>query len=378
MRVPFVDLGAQHKALREDILRAWVDVLDSTRFIASREVAAFEYSFASAHGVDHCAAVGTGTDALFMILLALGVGPGDAVVVPANTFIATAEAVSLTGAAPYLVDCDPVTRNIDVEAAGEAMKAPHVRGAIAVHLYGQPADMNPLTSQAANLGGWVIEDAAQAHLARYRGDSIGGLGRAAAFSFYPSKNLGAPGEGGAVLTNDPTLADTVRAIRDHGQRDKHRSHRMGYNGRMHELVGATLNVKLPHLAGWTENRRSVAERYRALLEGHEHVTIPDDPAWAESVYHLYVVHVPHRDRVMKLMIDAGIGVGLHYPTPIHLQEAYRHLGHTKGDFPHAESSASSLLSLPMFPELTTEAIEYVAENLMASVNRAVDEATTHA
>lgn len=369
MNVPFLDLGAQHQPLREEILAAWAEVLDATRFVGSTQLASFEQAFADAHDAAHCVGVSSGTDALYIALRALDVGHGDRVVVPTNTFIATAEAVSMTGAVPLLVDCDPSTRNIDVDQAAQALTAPNVVGVIGVHLYGQPADMDALVS-ATSADQWVMEDAAQSHLARYKDRMVGTLGDVSAFSFYPGKNLGAPGEAGAILTNDDRLALSMRALRDHGQVEKYRSDTVGLNGRMSELLGSTLGVKLPYLHGWTEQRRQVANRYRELLAGHETIILPVDAEWAYSVYHLFVVHVPKRDRVLDLMQLAGIGVGMHYPLPIHLQTAYASLGHRPGDFPVAEASAQSLLSLPMYAELTDDQIKYVADQLVAAVDRA--------
>lgn len=374
MKVPFIDLAVQHEPLHPQILEAWAEILKSTRFVAGRDVARFEREFASAHDAEHGVAVSSGTAALELALRGLGVGPGDEVVVPANTFIATAEAVSLTGAIPRLVDCDPETRTINVEAAIEALTEPRVRGAVPVHLYGHPADMDPLVAAAARHGRFVLEDAAQAHLAQYRGQPVGGVGTASAFSFYPSKNLGAPGEGGAILTNDTGLAETVRALRDHGQASKYHSDLVGTNARMHELVASTLSIKLPHLSEWNEQRRDIAHSYAERLRGNEHIDIPNEAEWANHVYHLYVVHVPHRDRVRELMEDTGIGVGLHYPVPVHLQPAYADLGHAVGDFPVSEASAHSLLSLPMYPEMAGAAIEYVSASLIGAVERALDEA----
>lgn len=373
MNVPFLDLGAQHRPLRNEVLAAWEEVYDSTRFVGSRQVKAFESSFAEAHDTAHCVAVSSGTDALYLGLLGLGVGPGDEVVVPANTFIATAEAVSHTGANPRFVDCDPATKNIDVGQAIAVLEDPKVKGVIGVHLYGQPCDLDPLLEAADRRHCWVMEDAAQAHFARYKDRSVGSIGRLAGFSFYPGKNLGAPGEGGAILTNDSGLAEAMVELRDHGQTEKYHSSRIGFNSRMHEIVGATLNVKLPHLARWTEQRRAVADRYRQLLSDGDGIQLPVDAEWAYSVYHLFVVHVPSRDRVMELMQAAGVGVGLHYPVPVHLQQAYAYMGHSMGDFPMAEESASSLLSLPMYAELTDEQIVYVAETLRSVVERATDE-----
>ncbi len=373
MNVPFLDLGAHHQPLREQIFAAWSEIYDATRFVGSREVRAFEEAFAAAHDVGHCVAVSTGTDSLHLALRALGVGPGDQVVVPANTFIATAEAVSHTGATPRFVDCDPATKNIDVEAAAVALADPAVKGVIGVHLYGQPCDVDPLRKASEARGKFVMEDAAQAHLARYKGRPVGGLGDVAGFSFYPGKNLGAPGEGGAILTDDPDIAAVLSELRDHGQSRKYHSARIGFNSRMHEMVGAALNIKLPHLEAWTAARRAVADRYRELLAEADDVELPVDAEWAHSVYHLFVVHVPNRDRVMELMQESGIGVGLHYPVPIHLQAAYAWMGHRPGDFPVAERSAQTLLSLPMFAELTDDQIRYVADTLKAAVAEAAGE-----
>lgn len=366
MNVPFLDLGAQHQPIREEILAGWAEVLDATRFVGSIHVAAFEQEFAKAHEAKHCVAVSSGTDALYIALRALDVGPGDRVVLPTNTFIATAEAVSMTGASPLLVDCDPVTRNIDVEQATVAMRQPGVCGVIGVHLYGQPADMDPLLAAVSD-DQWVMEDAAQAHLAEYKGRKVGTLSNASAFSFYPGKNLGGPGEAGAIVTNDDELARASRVLRDHGQTQKYHSETVGLNGRMSELVGSTLGIKLPLLAGWTAQRRRVADRYRALLSKEPLITLPTEPEWARSVYHLFVVHVPSRDQVLQKLTEAGIGAGLHYPTPIHLQQAYAFLGHGPGDFPIAEHSADTLLSLPMYAELTDDQLEFVAGTLIAAV-----------
>lgn len=366
MKVPFVDLAAQHGPLREEILAGWSEVLDATRFVGSKDVELFEHAFAQAHNANHCVGVNSGTDALYIAMRALGLGTGDRVVLPTNTFIATAEAVSMTGAVPLLVDCHRETKNIDVEQAAEAMRQPHVRGIIGVHLYGQPADMDPILAAVSD-DQWVMEDAAQAHLAEYKGRKVGTLSNAAAFSFYPGKNLGGPGEAGAIVTNDDELARAARVLRDHGQTQKYHSETIGLNGRMSELVGSTLGIKLPLLAGWTAQRRRVADRYRDLLSKEPLITLPAEPEWARSVYHLFVVHVPFRNQVLQKLTEAGIGAGLHYPTPIHLQQAYAFLGHGPGDFPVAEQSADTLLSLPMYAELTDDQLEFVAGTLMATV-----------
>jgi len=368
VQVPFLDLVAQNRDLRDEILEVWARILDTARYVSGAEVAAFEEEFAEVCGTAHCVAVSSGTDALMLGLRVLGAGPGDRVVLPANTFIATAEAVSNVGAEPLLVDCDPVTRNVDVAAATRALSEPGVVGLIPVHLYGQPADMDPLLTAAEAAGAWVMEDAAQAHLARYKERPAGSLGRIAAFSFYPGKNLGAPGEGGAVTTNDSAAADLLRMLRDHGQSAKYQSRVIGYNSRMMELAAAVLRIKLRHLPAWVEGRRRVAAGYIEGLSDIEGVEAPFEPEWAWSVYHLFVVHTAARDRVKAQLEEAGIGVGLHYPIPIHLQEAYRHLGHSPGDFPNAEANASNGVSLPMFPEMTEDQVDYVCRQLAAAVS----------
>lgn len=366
MNVPFLDLALQHQALRDEILAAWTRILDSTSFVSGREVQAFEEEFAALHGVRHCVAVSSGTDALVLALRAAGIGPGDRVALPANTFIATAEAVSCVGAEPHLVDCDDATANISVAQAENAL-ASGVRAVMPVHLYGQPADVDPLLASASAAGAVVVEDAAQAHLATYRGRSAGALGAAAGFSFYPGKNLGATGEGGAVTTDDAGLADHLRMLRDHGQSAKYHSDVVGYNARMSELIAAALRIKLRHLPAWTAARRDVAARYRELLADVPGVRLQHQPEWSVSSYHLFVARVPRRDEVRTQLEAAGIATGLHYPVPVHLQKAYAWLGHGRGDFPAAESWADHGISLPMFPELTEEQVRRVAAALVQAV-----------
>jgi dTDP-4-amino-4,6-dideoxygalactose transaminase len=364
--VPFLDLAPQHRELRDEILAAWSRILDSTAFVSGAEVQAFEEEFAERHGTSHCVAVSSGTDALVLALRAAGIGPGDRVVLPANTFIATAEAVSCVGAVPHLVDCDDATANIDVQQAEQAVAA-GVRAIMPVHLYGQPADVAPLLAAAATTSAVVVEDAAQAHLATYRGRSAGSLGAAAGFSFYPGKNLGAPGEGGAVTTNDGGLAEQLRMLRDHGQSAKYRSDVVGYNARMGELVAAALRIKLRHLGDWTASRRDIAARYQELLRGVPGVRLQHQPEWTSSSYHLFVVRVPRRDEVRARLEAAGIATGLHYPVPVHLQKAYATLGHRRGDFPASESWADDGISLPMFPELSDDQVQRVATALAQAV-----------
>ena len=364
--VPLFALGKQHAELHREILEAWSRVLRLGAFVNGPEVAAFEEEFAAACEVRSCVAVSSGTDALVLALRALGTCRGERVIVPANTFVATAEAVSLTGGVPVLVDCDPVTRTLSVEAVERELRARGAVGIIAVHLYGHPADMDALAAVASGHGAWIVEDAAQAHLARYRGRRVGGLGRLGCFSFYPSKNLGATGEGGALTTDDEELAATLRALRDHGQREKNHHELVGCNARLPEVVGAALRIKLCHLERWTTERRRAAARYASALDGAERVRLPRTAPWADPVWHVYPVEVENRDTVRRRLRELGIGTGVHYPTPIHLQPAYAHLGLGVGAFPEAERSAARVLSLPMYPELSDAQVDRVADRLRAA------------
>jgi dTDP-3-amino-3,4,6-trideoxy-alpha-D-glucose transaminase len=364
--VGLLDLPAQHAPLHDEILAAWSRILRAAAFVSGPEVEAFEREFADACEVAECVAVSTGTDALVLALRALGVGPGDRVIVPANTFFATAEAVSLAGAEPALVDCDPLTRTISVEAVEHELRARGAAGVIAVHLYGHPADVDALTAVAGARGAWVMEDAAQAHLARCRGARVGGLGRIACFSFYPSKNLGATGEAGAVTTDDPALADAVRALRHHGQREANRHDVLGCNARLGDLAAAALRIKLRHLETWTRERRRVAARYAEALAGADGVRLPHTAPWAEPAWHLYAIEVEDREAVRSRLRDMGVATGVHYPTPIHRQPAYTHLGLGPGALPWAERSAARVLSLPMHPDLTDAQVDRVAEAVLAA------------
>ena len=362
--VPLIALAEQHAPLEREILAAWSRILRAGAFVNGPEVAAFEEEFAAACEVRSCVAVSTGTDALVLALRALDTRRGERVIVPANTFVATAEAVCLAGAVPVLVDCDPLTRTLSVEGVERELRAGGAAGILAVHLYGHPADMDALAAVAAEHGAWIVEDAAQAHLARYRRSRVGGLGRIGCFSFYPSKNLGAPGEGGALTTDDEELAAAVRALRNHGQRLQHHHEVVGCNARLPELAAAALRIKLRHLERWTAARRRVAARYTTAFDGAESIRLPYTAPWADPVWHLYPVEVAHRDAVRERLHEVGIGTGVHYPTPIHLQPAYAHLGHGIGAFPEAESSANRVLSLPMYPELSDAQVDRVAEALL--------------
>ena len=350
MSVPFLDLGAAYLELKDDLDAAYHRVMDSGWFILGKEVEAFEREFAAYCEAAHCVGVGNGLEALHLILRAYGIGPGDEVIVPANTYIATWLAVSYAGATPIPVEPDARTYNLD-PALIEAAITPATRAILPVHLYGQPADMDPIKALASRYGLKVIEDAAQAHGARYHGRRVGGLGDAAGFSFYPGKNLGALGDGGAVVTNDADLAERVRVLRNYGSRVKYHNEVKGFNSRLDELQAALLRVKLPVLDAWNERRRAAAARYLDGLAGSE-LGLPYVPKWAEPVWHLFVVRHPQRDALQQRLQQAGIGTMIHYPIPPHLQPAYAELGYSAGAFPISEAIHREVLSLPMGPQLT--------------------------
>jgi dTDP-4-amino-4,6-dideoxygalactose transaminase len=363
MTVPFVDLKAQYRAIKAEVDEAIQRVLDTSAFVLGREVEAFERAFAEYVGARECVGVGNGTAAIQLALTACGVGPGDEVIVPANTFFATAEAVSTAGAVPVFVDADPDSYTIDVNKI-EAAVTERTRAVLPVHLYGQPADLDPVFEIAARHNLSVIEDAAQAHGALYRGRRVGALGRVGCFSFYPGKNLGAYGEGGAVVTDDSEVARRVRLLRDHGSERKYRHEIVGYNSRLEGIQGAVLAVKLAHLDRWNELRRAHAARYAELLDGLDRagtLALPRESEYARHVYHLFVVQTDARDRLQTHLSAAGVQTGIHYPVPVHLQPAYAALGHRPGDFPEAEAQSRRVLSLPMFAELTGEQIARVVE-----------------
>lgn len=363
MTVPFVDLQAQYRSIKSEVDAAIQRVLDTSAFILGREVEAFERAFAEYVGAEFCVGVSNGTAAIQLALTACGVGAGDEVIVPANTFFATAEAVSTANATPVFVDCDADSCNIDASKI-EAAVTPRTRAVLPVHLYGQPADLDAVFEVAERHNLIVVEDAAQAHGARYKGKRTGPLGRAGCFSFYPGKNLGAYGEGGAVVTNDREVARRVRLLRDHGSEQKYRHEIVGYNFRLEGIQGAVLNVKLKHLDRWNELRREHAARYRELLAPHVDagsLALQNEMPYAESVYHLFVIQAEARDSLQRFLSSAGVQTGIHYPVPVHLQPAYAPLGHKEGDFPVAESQARRLLSLPMFAELTERQVKYVAD-----------------
>jgi dTDP-4-amino-4,6-dideoxygalactose transaminase len=358
--VPFVDLRAQFAALRDELLPRIVALCEQAAFVGGEEVAAFEREFAAFCGARHCVGVANGTDAIWLTLKALGIGSGDEVLVPANTFMATAEAVTAVGARPVFVDHDPYF-HLD-PAAAEAAITERTRAVIAVHLYGQPADMEPLLAMSRRHGLRVLEDAAQAHGALYRGRPAGSLADAATFSFYPGKNLGAYGDGGAVVTNDEGLADQVRLLAQHGSKVKYHHLLPGYNSRLDAIQATVLRVKLRRLEGWNQGRRSHADAYDRLL-AHLPVALPARAPDRTHVFHLYVVRVPDRDAVARRLLALGVQTGIHYPVPLHLQPAYAGPGPGPAPAPaapvRAEAWAPQLLSLPMYPELSPEQIERV-------------------
>jgi len=364
--IPFLDLRAQYASIRDEIDAAVARVLASAEFVGGAEVAAFEEELARSCGEGR-RAVGcaNGTDALYLALRALGVGPGDEVVTVAHTFIATIEAIALTGARPVLVDVRDDTLLMDPDAAAAAI-TPRTRALLPVHLYGQTCDMDRLAALARRHSLALVEDAAQAHGARWRGARAGALGDAAGFSFYPGKNLGAYGDGGAVLARDAALAERIRMLADHGRVAKHSHAALGVNSRLDGLQAAILRVKLRRLDAWNARRREHAALYARLLEGVRLVSVAPG---AEPVWHLFVVRVPERDRVARALADAGVATAVHYPTPVHLQPACAHLGLREGALPVTERAAREVLSLPMFAELEPASIERVAAALRAALRR---------
>jgi dTDP-4-amino-4,6-dideoxygalactose transaminase len=357
--IPFVDLKAQYQTIKPEIDAAIARVIENTNFILGPQVAAFEKSFAEYVGGAFCVGVNSGTAALQLALMACGIGPGDEVIVPSFTFFATAETVSVLGAVPVFVDVDPVSYTI---TAAEIEKAitPRTRAIIPVHLYGQAADLDPIRALAEQHNLHVIEDAAQAHGGEYKGRRVGGLGTAGCFSFYPSKNLGAYGEAGAVVTNDEDIARQLRLLRQHGQTSKYAHAIVAYNFRLEEIQAAVLNVKLPHLDKWNNGRRERAARYNELLSDTG-LVLPREMEYARHVYHVYTVQCDNRDELQNRLTANGIQSGVHYPVPIHLQPAYASLGYKTGDLPVTERLSKRVLSLPLFAELTDAQQRAVAD-----------------
>lgn len=369
MKIPFVDLKAQYLSLKDEIDAAIGKVVSETAFISGRYAASFEESFARYIGVKECVAVANGTDALEIALAATGVGAGDEVIVPANTFFATAEAVSNVGAKAVFVDCEPNFYNMDVEKIEEKI-TPRTKAIIPVHLYGLPAEMDAIMAIARKHGLKVIEDCAQSHGADYKGRRTGTFGDMATFSFYPGKNLGAYGDAGAIVMNNKEHADRARLIANHGQPAKYQHTLIGRNSRMDGIQAAVLSVKLPHLDTWLDARRSNAARYNELL-ADTGISLPLAPQHSTHTYHLYVIRVEDRDAVAAKLNEAGIDTGLHYPTALPFLEVYADAGYRPSDFPVAHSQMNELLSLPMYAELTDEMIEHVCEVLKISVSPGV-------
>lgn len=363
--IPLVDLRAQYRVLKAEIDAAIARVVESARFIMGPEVQNFEAAFAAYCSARHAVGVSSGTAAIELTLRALGIGPGDEVVTTPFTFMATAEAISQVGACPVFADIDPLTFNIDPEAVAAVITS-RTKAILPVHLYGLPANMEALQEIAKDHGLWLIEDAAQAHGAEFRGRRVGSLGHAACFSFYPGKNLGAYGDAGAVVTDDEELANKVRRLRDHGRRSKYIHEELGFGHRLDALQAAILAAKLPHLDAWNEARRRLAHRYSQLLADTD-LVLPQEPAHVRSVYHLYVVRTSRRDQLLRHLRSQGIGVGVHYPLPLHLQPAYAFLGLGPGSFPVSEAAAQQVLSLPLFPEMTEAQQERVVEAIKSFV-----------
>ena len=366
MKVPYLDLKAQYESIRGEIGDAIQQVLDRTAFAGGPFVAQFEKEFAAFCGTQFAAGVGSGTDALWMALLGLGIGPGDEVVTVPDTFIATAEAISWCGAKPVFVDVDPVTYNMDPSKL-EAAVTEKTKAIIPVHLFGQMADMDPILAIARKRKLFVIEDASQAHGAEYKGKKAGSIGDAGCFSFYPGKNLGAYGEAGAVVTNNEELDKKMRMLRDHGQAKKYYHSLIGWNARMDGIQGAVLSVKLKHLDAWTEARRRNAKRYDELLRNVPGVIVPVEAPYAKHVYHIYAIRVADRDRLIASLAEKDIHCGIHYPIPVHLLDAYKSLNLGKGSFPVAEKNAAEFVSLPMFAELSREQIETVGKEIWSEL-----------
>ncbi|MBK8814674.1 MAG: DegT/DnrJ/EryC1/StrS family aminotransferase [Methylococcaceae bacterium] len=357
--IPFVDLKAQYASIKDEVNAAIQHVLDTCQFTLGSEVAAFEQEFASYCNAQFGIGVNTGTSALHMALLAAGVGPGDEVITVPFTFVATVASIYYTGATPVLVDIDPKTFTIDVNAI-EAAITERTKAILPVHLYGQPADMDPILEIAKRHNLVVIEDAAQAHGAEYKGKRVGGLGDMGCFSFYPGKNLGAYGEGGMVVTNNSEYTRTIRMLRDWGAEKKYHHVLKGYNFRLEGIQGAVLRVKLKYLEKWTEARRTAAASYNELL-ADSGVPTPAEMDYSRHVYHVYAIRTKNRSKWQDELNAKGIQSGIHYPIPVHLLPAYSDLGYKAGDFPNAESAANEVLSLPMFPELTRAQCEEVCE-----------------
>jgi len=366
MNVPFVDLKEQYNEIKDDVLKGVATVFGHGGYILGPEAKQFEAEFAQYCGCEYAVGVNSGTDALYISCSALGIDEGDEVILPTHTFVATALCISYTGATPVFVDSEETTYNIDPKALEKAI-TPKTKAVIPVHIYGQPANMDEINAIAQKHGIKVIEDACQAHGALYKGKKAGSLGDIGCFSFYPTKNLGAFGDAGMLVTNDKAVFEAAQALRDYGRVGRYEHKVKGYNSRLDTVQGAVLSVKLKNLDRWSKMRQDVAAHYEQCLKDVEGVITPAIGAQRTHVFHLYVVRVKNRDKVMEALKEKGIGVLIHYPIPIHLQDAYQDLGGKKGDFPVAEQVADEIISLPMFPHMSQEQIEYVCEALKAAV-----------
>ena len=376
MKIPFLDLKAQYNSIKPEIQKEINEVLDNTAYICGKKVKAFEEAFARQHNAKYFLGLSSGTDALHQAYWCLGIGIGsqmesgkltpepDEIIVPVNTYIATTETITIAGARPVFVDHEEDTFNIDPGKI-ESKITPRTKAIVVVHLYGQPANMDPIIAIAKKHNLVLIEDCSQAHNAEYKGQKIGSFGKVSTFSFYPGKNLGAYGEAGGVMTNDEPLYQKMLRFRQHGAIVKYIHDIEGHNYRMEEIQGAVLNVKLKYLDQWSEGRRRVANKYREFLSGVDEVILPVEMPYAKHVYHLFELRVKNRESLMDYLKEQGIDTGLHYPLPLHLQQAYKYLGYREGDFPIAEKCCKEILSLPMFPEMADDQIRYVCQNIKA-------------
>jgi len=362
MKINFVDLKRQYQGIEKEINSAILKTLERACFILGPEVEEFENNFADYCRVKYCVGVSSGFDALKLSLKALGISPGDEVITAANTFVATAFAISEVGAKPVLVDCQKLDYNLNPEKI-ESVITEKTKAIIPVHLYGQPAEMDSILAIAKKHNLFVIEDACQAQGAEYQGKRVGGIGLIGCFSFYPGKNLGAYGDAGAITTNNPELAEKIKILRNCGQKEKYNSVLKGSNCRLDSIQAAVLNVKLKYLDKWNAKRRQNAEFYNELLDKESEIIIPGEKDKAKHVYHLYVIRTKQRDKLIQKLNLKGIATGIHYPVPIHLQDAYQDLGYKEGDFPEAEKFSKTILSLPMFPELQREEIEFIVKSI---------------
>lgn len=361
MKVPFIDLKRAHEPIKAELLQAFADTIDHGGFCLGKDVTRFETEFAKAQGVSRCVGLGSGTEALHLIACSMGIGQGDEVIVPAFTFIASAWFAKYVGAQLVFADIDPESYTLDPNCI-EALITSRTKAIVVTHLFGQSADMDSILEIASSRNIKVVEDAAQAHLATYKGKPVGEIGDAGAFSFYPTKNLGGLGEGGCVTSSDSTLLDQIEILRAHGSKERYLNHYVGYNNRMEGLQAASLNVKLPQLENKTRRRQLIAGRYRNEIDNPQ-IKLPSIVEWGESVYHMFTIQHRERDRLKTYLTENGIGSDIVYPYPLHLQPCFAYLGYKMGDFPISEELALKCLSLPIVPELTDEEVDYVIETI---------------